>query len=50
MLHSRMQHYDVQLRNTYNMDKRGFFVGVSKPGKRVFTKALWASKEARMAL
>ncbi|RYN15473.1 hypothetical protein AA0117_g13180 [Alternaria alternata] len=32
------------------MDEKGFFVGVAKLGKRVFTKALWALKEALMAL
>jgi len=47
MLHSRMQYYEIRPENTYNMDEKGFFVGVAKPSKRVFTKALWASKEAR---
>jgi hypothetical protein len=50
MLHSKMREYDVEEHNTYNMDEKGFFVGITKATKRVFTKALWASKEATAAL
>jgi len=46
MLHSRIKYYEIRSENTYNMDEKGFFVGVAKPSKRVFTKALWALKEA----
>ncbi|KAI1676492.1 DDE-1 domain containing protein [Pyrenophora tritici-repentis] len=45
MLHSKMQEYDVDVRNTYNMDEKGFFVGVTAGLKRVFTKLVWALKE-----
>jgi len=45
-----MRHYEIRPENTYSMDEKGFFVGVAKPSKRVFTKALWASKEARTAV
>jgi hypothetical protein len=34
-----MREYSVGAHNTYTMDEKGFFVGVSKPGKRIFTKA-----------
>jgi len=33
--------------NTYTIDEKGFFISVVKRSKRLFTKALWASKEAR---
>jgi transposase len=39
MLHSKMQEHGVDARNTYNMDEKGFYIGVSKRSKRVFTKA-----------
>jgi hypothetical protein len=50
MLHSKMREYDVEEHNTYNMDEKGFFVGITKATKRNFTKVLWASKEATAAL
>jgi len=50
MLHSRMRYYEIRPGNIYNMDEKGFFVGVAKPTKRVFTKSLWALKEARTAV
>ena len=45
MLQSKMREYDVDARNTYNMDKKGFFVGITTRSKRVFTKTIWVSKE-----
>jgi len=50
MLHSKMREYNVDARNTYNMDEKGFFVGITKRSKRVFTKAIWASKERTAAV
>jgi hypothetical protein len=50
MLHSKLRDYDVDERNTYNIDEKGFFVGITKATKRVFSKALWASREATAAL
>jgi hypothetical protein len=50
MLHSKMREYDVDARNTYNMDEKGFFVGITTRSKRVFTKAIWASKERTPAV
>jgi transcriptional regulator with XRE-family HTH domain len=42
MLHSKMQEYNIDERNTYNMDEKSFFVGITNRSKRVFTKAIWA--------
>jgi hypothetical protein len=39
MLHLKMQEHSVNARNTYNIDKKGFYVSVLKRSKRVFTKA-----------
>jgi transposase len=50
MLHSKIQEYSVEADDTYNMDEKGFFVGITNRSKRVFTKAVWASNERRAAL
>jgi hypothetical protein len=34
----------VELHNTYNMDEKGFFVGITTRSKRVFSKAIWQAK------
>jgi hypothetical protein len=35
-----MQEYEVELCNTYNIDEKGFFVGITARSKRVFSKAI----------
>jgi len=50
LLHSKMREYDVDARNTYNMDEKGFFIGITNRTKRVFSKALWASGEIKAAI
>ena len=50
LLHSKIQEYGVDERNTYNMDEKGFFVGITAHSKRIFTKAIWASKERIAAI
>jgi hypothetical protein len=44
LLHRKMQEYNVEPRNTYNMDEKGFFVGITTRSKRVFSKAIWQAK------
>ena len=50
MLHSKMHEHGVDARNIYNMDEKGFHVGVSKRSKRVFTKASLGSNQAKAAV
>jgi hypothetical protein len=50
MLHSKIQEHGVEPRNTYNMDEKGFHVGVAKRSKRVFTKASLRSNQAKVAV
>ena len=45
-----MRQYGVDARNTYNMDEKGFFVGITNCSKRVFSKALWAPGEIKAAI
>jgi hypothetical protein len=41
-----MQEHGVDAENIYNMDEKGFHVGVAKRGKRVFSKASLGPKAA----
>jgi hypothetical protein len=50
LLHSKMQEYDVQPEDTYNMNKKGFFVGITTHSNRVFSKAIWQAKECTAAI
>ncbi|RAR00482.1 pogo transposable [Stemphylium lycopersici] len=50
LLHSKMKEYDIDERNTYNMDEKGFFIGRGIRSKRIFSKASWAQKRRRAAL
>jgi hypothetical protein len=44
LLHGKMREYNVEPRNTYNMDEKGFAIGITKRTKRVFSKAVWEAK------
>jgi hypothetical protein len=39
-----MREYNVEPRNTYNMDEKGLAIGITKRTKRVFSKAVWEAK------
>jgi hypothetical protein len=41
---------ELDERNTYNMDEKGFFVGIGPRSKRVFSKTVWQSKERTEAI
>jgi hypothetical protein len=45
-----MLKYDIRPENTYNMDEKGFFVGITTRSKRVFSKASYRRKEVTSAL
>jgi hypothetical protein len=40
LLYGKIQEYNVEPRNTYNIDEKGFFVGITTRSKRVFSKAI----------
>jgi hypothetical protein len=50
LLHSKMQQYEVEPRNTYNMDENGFFVGIAARSKRIFTKRTWVEEKRTAAI
>ena len=40
ILKHKMQHYDIQPHNCYNMDEKGFLIGHLQKVMRIFPKAL----------
>jgi hypothetical protein len=50
LLLEKMKEYDIQPEHLYNMDEKGFLIGVIGRSKRIFSKAMWDSKEVRAAL
>jgi hypothetical protein len=49
-LHQKMQQYEIEPENTYNMDEKGFLIGTTSRSKRVFSRALWERKEVTSAI
>jgi hypothetical protein len=50
LLQHKIEKYDVEPRHTYNMDEKGFMIGVTGRSKRVFSRRLWERKNVREAL
>ena len=45
LLHEKIRKYNVDPRHIYNMDEKGFLIGITSRSKRVFSKQLWERKE-----
>jgi hypothetical protein len=45
-----MTEYNLQPKNTYNMDEKGFMIRVSGRSKRVFDKLLFSQRQFRQLL
>ena len=45
-----MREHEIEERNTYNIDKKGFFVGIAYRRKRIFSKAVYKSRERTAAI
>jgi hypothetical protein len=50
LLSETMAQYGVEPRHTYNMDEKGFLIGITGRSKRVFSRRMWEKKEVRAAL
>ena len=50
LLHQKVAEYDLQPENTYNMDEKGFMIGVSSRSKRVFDKLLFSQRQFKQSL
>jgi hypothetical protein len=50
LLHHKIVQYNVRPCNTYNMNEKGFMIGVTGRSKQVFSRAQWESKQVCAAL
>ena len=50
LLRSKINQYRVDPRHTYNIDEKGFLIGVINRSKRVFSRRMWERKEVKAAL
>jgi hypothetical protein len=50
LLHEKMALYNIQACNTYNMDEKGFLIGILGRSKRLFSRGMWERKEVTAAL
>jgi hypothetical protein len=50
LLHHKIVQYNVWPCNTYNMNEKGFMIGVTGCSKRVFSRAQWEPIQVRAAL
>jgi hypothetical protein len=40
LIYSKMREYNVEPRHTYNMDEKGFLIGILSHSKRAFSRQL----------
>jgi hypothetical protein len=50
LLHGKMEEHEILPENSYNMDEKGFMIGVIGRSKRTFTRAQWEKREVTAAL
>jgi hypothetical protein len=50
LLHSTMDEYNILPENTYNMDEKGFMMGVLGKSKRVFSRQMWEKGQVKDSL
>jgi hypothetical protein len=50
LLHDKMREHDVQPQHSYNMDEKGFMMGITGRSKRVFSKRQWERNQVRDTL
>ena len=50
LLRDKITQYNIDPRHTYNMDEKGFLIGITGRSKRVFSRRMWEGKEVRAAI
>jgi hypothetical protein len=50
LLQQKISEYSIESRHTYNMDEKGFLLGITTRSKRIFSRQLYKSKEVRQAI
>ena len=38
LVNKKIEEYDIQIENIYNMDEKGFLIGIMNKTKRIFNK------------
>ncbi|KAF1965371.1 hypothetical protein BU23DRAFT_489819, partial [Bimuria novae-zelandiae CBS 107.79] len=50
ILGDKIKEYGIEPRHTYNIDEKGFLIGIISQSKRVFSRRMWEKKEVRASL
>jgi transposase-like protein len=50
LLQRKIAEYNVDAEHTYNMDEKGFIIGVTSRTKHVFSRRMWEKKEVKASL
>ena len=50
LLHGKIDQYQIDPRHTYNMDEKGFMIGIVGRSKKIFSRRMWEKKEVRASL
>jgi hypothetical protein len=50
LLQAKIAKYNVDAEHTYNMDEKGFMIGVTTGTKHVFSRRMWEKKEVKASL
>ncbi|KAI1676182.1 DDE-1 multi-domain protein [Pyrenophora tritici-repentis] len=50
LLHQKLEEYCLDAGDVYNIDEKGFLIGIVGTGKRIFSKRQWDKKEVRASL
>jgi hypothetical protein len=50
LLQAKIDEYNVEVGDTYNMDEKGFMIGTTTRTKHVFSRCMWGKKEVMATL
>ena len=50
LIHQKIEEYRIKPEDIYNMDEKGFLIGITGRSKRVFSKRMWDRKEVTTSL
>jgi hypothetical protein len=50
LLQQKINEYGIEPRHIYNMDEKGFMIGVLSKMRRIFSRQLWETKAASVAI
>ena len=50
LLQHKIDQYRINARHTYNMDEKGFLIGITSKSKRLFSRRMWEKKEVTASL